>query len=471
MNPEKIRNFVETTWNQSIIPTLCQYIEIPCKSPAFDPNWQENGHIAKAIELVSAWCQGQDIRGMQLKIHQLPGRTPLLLLDIPGQLAETVVLYGHIDKQPEMTGWHEGLGPWKSVIKEDRLYGRGGGDDGYAVFSSLTAIKALQEQNIPHARCLVLIEACEESGSFDLPYYIDHLKDEIVEPSLVIGLDSGCGNYEQLWCTTSLRGLILGMLRVEVLEEGVHSGAAGGVVPSSFRIIRQLLSRIEDENTGQLLLDDLQVPIPEVRKDEAKQVAKILAERVWTDYPWVEGGRPLDVPVEQLVLTRTWQSSLSITGVEGIPKIEDAGNVLRPKTSFMLSLRIPPNCDPVRAADSLKKVLEENPPHGAKISFEVKQATAGWNAPETAAWLTKAIHTASMTYFDQPSVYWGEGGTIPFIYMLGNKFPNTQFVITGVLGPGSNAHGPNEFLDIPMAKKLTCCVAELLYAHAQQCGT
>jgi acetylornithine deacetylase/succinyl-diaminopimelate desuccinylase-like protein len=468
MNPDKIRNLVEETWSQSIIPNLCRYIEIPCKSPAYEPNWQALGHIDRAIELVSAWCLAQDVRGLQLNVHRLPGRTPLLLLEIAGDIAETIVMYGHLDKQPEMTGWREDLGPWRPVIQNERLYGRGGADDGYAVFASLTAIKALQAQGTPHARCVILIETCEESGSYDLPYYLDHLKTQIGEPSLVVCLDSGSGNYEQFWCTTSLRGLISGVLTVEILQEGVHSGAAGGVVPSSFRILRQLLSRIEDENTGEILAPELHVDIPEQRQQEAKKVAQILQDGVWRDYPWVEGVEAAMDDSEQLVLNRTWRPALALVGVEGIPQFADAGNVLRPKTSVMISVRIPPNCDAKLGADAIQRMLTQHPPYGAKVSFEIRKSSPGWNARAVEPWLAKAIDSASLTYFDNPALFWGEGGSIPFIEMLGNRFPATQFVVAGVLGPHSNAHGPNEFLDIPMAKKITCCVANLVYAHYEQ---
>lgn len=464
---DQITQAIEKIWDESIVSTISRYIEIPCKSPAFDAHWQENGFLEQAIELAANWVREQNIQGLKLNIERLPGRTPLLFLEIPGAIDKTVVLYGHIDKQPEMVGWHEDLGPWKPVLKNNRLYGRGGADDGYAVFSSIAAIKTLQQQNIPHPRCIVLIEACEESGSYDLPFYMEHLQEKIGTPQVVIGLDSGCGNYEQFWSTTSLRGLIAGEFTVEILEEGIHSGASG-VVPSSFRLARQLLSRIEDENTGEILLDELKVNIPQERLHEAKQCADILGDLVWTEYPWVGDAKPAQLSGEELIINRTWKPALSITGVDGIPPLEIAGNVLRPKTTFMLSMRIPPLCDPQKAANALKKALEANPPHNAKVHFEIKKTSAGWNAPKTESWLLEEAEKASQKYFNKAAAYWGDGGTIPFMFMLGNKFPEAQFVITGVLGPNSNAHGPNEFLDIPTAKRVTCCVVDLLAAIAKQ---
>lgn len=467
VDSNQLKKFVDNHWDQSIIPALSQYITIPCKSPAFDKNWQEHGYLHQAVDFVATWCRAQEIPGLQLMVHGLAGRTPLILLDIPGQLPQTVLLYGHLDKQPEMTGWHEGLSPWQPVIKDNRLYGRGGADDGYAVFAALTAIKALQQQNLPHARCLILIEASEESGSYDLPFYMDHLADEIGEPDMVVCLDSGMGNYQQFWSTASLRGLVSGVLSVDILTEGVHSGAAGGVVPSSFRIMRELLSRVEDEKTGRILLDEFYVEIPQERIAETHEASQVLGDEVWKEYPWIVGAKPAGDTLDEMILNRTWRPSLEITGMDDIPTLQNAGNVLRPKTQAMLSLRIPPTCNPKQAAQALKKTLEANPPHQAKVSFTIAKESSGWNAPKLEEWLAQAIGQASTTYFGKPAVFWGEGGSIPFMHMLGEKFPRAQFVITGVLGPHSNAHGPNEFLDIPTGKRVTCCIAELLFKHYQ----
>jgi len=457
--------FVDGVWKETIVPTLVEYIKIPNKSPMFDPKWAEHGHMDKAVALIEGWCRGRPIEGMQLEVVRLEGRTPVILMEIPGQSDDTVLLYGHLDKQPEMVGWLDHLGPWKPVLEGERLYGRGGADDGYAAFASLTAIEALQQQKVPHARCVVLIEACEESGSFDLPFYVDHLADRIGTPSLVVCLDSGCGNYEQLWGTTSLRGIVTGDLTVEVLKEGVHSGDASGLVPSSFRILRHLLSRLEDPATGKILPKEFHVEIPEQRLDQAKVMAEVLGDEVTSKYPWAEGVQPVSTDAVELVLNRTWRPALSITGAAGMPALQDAGNVLRPKTSVKVSLRIPPTMDADFAVRRLKQMLEADPPYGARVSFEPEQPGGGWNAPEMAPWLIEAVDRASRTFFEKPAVYMGEGGSIPFMGMLGQKFPQAQFLITGVLGPGSNAHGPNEFLDIPTGRRLTACVAQVLSEH------
>jgi acetylornithine deacetylase/succinyl-diaminopimelate desuccinylase-like protein len=462
------KQFINEMWDTSIIPVLKEYIHIPNKSPLFDSNWQANGYMDKAVELIANWCEQQDINNMGLNIVRLPGRTPLIFLEIPGNSSDTILLYGHLDKQPEMTGWDADLAPWKAVHKGDKLYGRGGADDGYAAFASIAAIKSLQQQNISHARCIILIEACEESGSYDLPYYIEALKDRIGEPNLVICLDSGCGNYEQLWLTTSLRGMVGGNLHINVLSQGVHSGLASGIVPSCFMVLRQLLDRIEDKSNGEILLKDLTVNIPAERKHQAEQAAQILQDKVYSTFPFEQGVDPIAKNLSDLILNRTWRPALSLTGAEGIPLIANAGNVTLPYISFKLSLRIPPTCDKDKAGLALKEALEKDPPFNAKVQFDIEGSGPGWNAPIESHWLTKAANSASLTYFGKESVYMGEGGSIPFMGMLGEKFPRAQFLITGVLGPGSNAHGPNEFLHIPTAKKLTCCIAQIIADHYQQ---
>jgi acetylornithine deacetylase/succinyl-diaminopimelate desuccinylase-like protein len=462
----------ERIWEEEILPKLHDYIRIPNKSPAFDSDWAAKGHMEKAVKLVAGWCESQAkyIPGLKVEVVRLKNdkgveRTPVIYMEIPGTGDDTVVLYGHLDKQPEIAGWREGLSPWEPVREGDKLFGRGGADDGYSSFASLAAIRLLREQGVPHARCVVLIEASEESGSADLPAYIEHLLPRIGKASLVVCLDSGCANYEQLWMTTSLRGLISGNLRVDILSEGVHSGDASGIVPSSFRILRQLLSRVEDEQTGRIRVESLHVHIPQARREQAAAVAEVLGEEVYSKFPWVSGAHPVTADRTEQILNRTWRPALSVTGVDGIPTLSSAGNVLRPFTSVKLSLRIPPRLDAKAASQALKQALEADPPYGAKVSFQGEKASAGWDAPPLEKWLDAAVQEASRAYFGQPYMAMGEGGTIPFMEMLGRRFPEAQFLITGVLGPNSNAHGPNEFLHIPTGKKLTCCVANVISAH------
>ena len=473
MNTKGLAAFVDAIWEDEIIPQLTEYIRIPNKSPMFDPQWVEHGYMDDAVTLMATWARSKlpALGDATLDVVRLPGRTPLIYIDVPaangGSNDDCVLLYGHLDKQPEMSGWADGFGPWMPRREGDRLYGRGGADDGYAIFGSLAALLALRDQGAAQARCVVMIEACEESGSYDLPFYVDHLAPRIGSPSLVICLDSGCGNYEQLWLTTSLRGLTGGNLRVDVLTEGVHSGDASGVVASSFRILRQLLSRLEDENTGRIKPQDFHVEIPAQRIEQAKAVAQTLGNDVFDKFPFVAGMQPVNGDLAELVLNRSWRPQLAVTGVDGLPPLASAGNVLRPFTAVKLSLRIPPTLDGNKAGAALKKLLEENPPHGAKVTLDLEKAGSGWNAPPLSKWLEDAVARASQNHFGKPPAYMGEGGSIPFMGMLGEKFPDAQFLITGVLGPHSNAHGPNEFLHIPMGKRVTMVVADVVARHAQ----
>jgi len=449
------------------VPTLVEYIRIPNKSPAFDPDWAAHGHMDKAVALFEGWARKKltALPGASLEVVRLPGRTPVILIDVPGTGADTVLLYGHLDKQPEMVGWTEGTGPWIPVIKDDKLYGRGGADDGYAMFGALTAISALHEQDVPHARCVVLIEACEESGSFDLPFYVDHLSARIGSPSLVVCLDSGCGNYDQLWLTTSLRGMYAGNLTVRVLDEGVHSGDASGVVPSSFRIFRQLISRLENEMTGEIVAEGLHVQVPPERIAQARRAAAALGDQIYAKFPFAKGTKPVTDDLVELVLNRTWRPQLAITGIEGLPTTGNAGNVQLPFTIAKLSLRLPPTLEVARADAIVAKLLNEKPPYGAEVSFKAMNRATGWNAPALAPWLEQSLTRASEAAFGKPPAFMGEGGTIPFMAMLGEKFPRSQFVVTGVLGPHANAHGPNEFLHIPTGKRVTAVVANVLADH------
>jgi acetylornithine deacetylase/succinyl-diaminopimelate desuccinylase-like protein len=463
----RTRKFIDQCWDDEIVPTLVEYIKIPNKSPSFDPDWASHRYMEDAVALFERWARSKlsSFPGASLEVVRLPGRTPVIVIDVPGEGEDTVLLYGHLDKQPEMVGWAEGYGPWIPRLEGDKLYGRGGADDGYAMFGALSALMALGEQAAPHARCVVLIEACEESGSYDLPYYVDHLAGRIGSPSLVVCLDSGCGNYDQLWMTTSLRGVASGTLTVRVLDEGVHSGDASGVVPSSFRILRQLLSRLEDEETGAVRPAELYVQVPPERVAQARRAAAALGDTVYTKFPLMPGMSPMSEDLTELVLNRTWRPQLAVTGIDGLPTPINAGNVLLPSTVAKLSLRLPPTLDPDAVGDGVRRLLEKDPPYGARVEYEPGSDAAGWNAPALSPWLEESLARASEAAFGAPPAYMGEGGSIPFMAMLGEKFPQAQFVVTGVLGPHSNAHGPNEFLHIPTGKRISLVIAQVLADH------
>ena len=468
---ESVVNHCQRVWRESIIAALTDYIRIPNVSAAFDDDWAAHGYMDEAVALVREWCAARAVAGMRIDVHEIPGRTPLILIEIPafgeGSNDDTVLLYGHVDKQPEMSGWRNGLGPWTPVIENGRLYGRGGADDGYAAFASLAAIEAVQAGGGSHARCVVVIEASEESGSPDLPAHLAALAARIGVPSLVLCLDSGALDYERLWVTTSLRGVVAGVLTVRILTEGVHSGDASGVVPSSFRIARDLLDRVENSATGEILVDELHVKIPPDRIAQAKATAAEFAP-IAHDMPFVDGAQPMtDNPAEQLI-NRTWKPTLSVIGADGFPPMDRAGNVLRPFTSLRLSFRIPPGCDPDRALAAIADRLTTDPPYGAQVTFTGREAAPGWNAPSFAPWLDAALDEASTTSWGRPARAFGEGGSIPFMGMLGEQFPDAQFVVTGVLGPGSNAHGPNEFLDLACGERVTAALSIVLDRHARR---
>ena len=475
---QALGDFTARVWDEQIVPALTDYIAVPAKSPMFDGQWREHGHIDRVVRDAAAWIERQRLSGLKLEVVRLEGRTPLLFFELPATrpgCADTVLLYGHLDKQPEFNGWRSDLGPWTPKIDDGRLYGRGGADDGYAVYAALTALMALDRQGVGRPRCVGVIETSEESGSPDLPAYLDALRERLGNVSLVVCLDSGAGNYEQLWLTTSLRGMVSGVLKVEVLTEGVHSGDASGLVPSSFRILRALLDRLEDSKTGRLLPESFHCAIPASRIEQARATAAILGDEVWKRFPWAcgaDGGPTLPTttdPVEAL-LARTWRPTLSVTGAEGLPELGSAGNVLRPYTSFKLSLRLPPLVDGNAAALRLKSLLEDNAPYHARVAFVPdgrvgQQGATGWNAPEIAPWLGQALDAASRAQFDAPVGYVGQGGTIPLMSMLQQGFPAAQMMVCGVLGPKSNAHGPNEFLHLAYAKRLTAAVAQVIAAH------
>ena len=466
MDHKKARAMIDSAWDESIVPALMDYIRIPNKSPGFDPDWEARGHMEAAAQLMRRWAEANAPDGAQVEILRLAGRTPLLLVDVPGQLDDCVLMYGHLDKQPEFTGWSNGLEPWVPVLRDGKLYGRGGADDGYALFASLTAIGALRDQGIAHARCVILIEASEESGSTDLAHHLETLGERIGSPTLVVCLDAECGNYDQLWCTTSLRGNVIVRLRAEVLTEGVHSGTASGIVPSSFRVIRELLARVEDAGSGAILVEELNRPVPPDRRAQARTAADALGNSVFEKFPFSPGVRPVSNDPYELLLNNTWRPTLCITGADGIPACQDAGNTLRPHTTLTLSFRLPPNMDPEQAAAALRTALERDPPCGARVTAIVESAMGGWNAPALAPWLEASMQAASREHFGRDVMYMGTGGSIPFMGMLGERFPATQFLVTGVLGPQSNAHGPNEFLHLATAKRLTACVSRVLADHA-----
>ncbi len=474
LDPTALQAHIDAAWTKTIIPELVRYIEVPAKSPAFDPDWASHGLLDHVLRGAADWVQAQKVEGLTWEVIQLNDahgvpRTPVLFFEVPAcagkdgtpepASGQTVLMYGHLDKQPEFTGWRSDLGPWTPKIDSGKLYGRGGADDGYAVYASIAALQALKAQGAAHPRIVGLIETCEESGSGDLLPYVDALR-----------VDSGAGNYDQLWLTTSLRGMASGVLKVEVLTEGIHSGDASGLVPSSFRIMRQVLDRLEDSATGRLLPASFHCEVPAERVEQARATAAILGDELYKRFPWAHhdcGGSTVFAlptttdPVDAL-LNRTWRPTLSVTGADGFPTLQNAGNVLRPYTAFKLSLRLPPLVDAPQAVQALKALLEDNAPYQAKVTFEGEGAASGWNAPATTPWFEHALQDASQAHFGAGCGTIGQGGTIPLMNMLSKGFPTAQMMVCGVLGPRSNAHGPNEFLHLDYAQRLTATVAQVI---------
>lgn len=471
MDRAAVAKNVEQAWDESVLPSLSELVKIPAISPAFDTGWAAAGHLDAAIEHLRSWIAARDIAGANIEVVRLPERTPLLVVDIPaseGAPDETVLLYGHLDKQPPLGGWSEGLGPWTPVVRDGRLYGRGAADDGYAGYAAITAIEAVRTHGGAHTRCVVLLETGEESGSSDLPAYLSHLSDQLGNVSLVVCLDSGAGDYERLWLTNSLRGMVSLEVRVRVLDSGLHSGIASGIAPSSFRVLRQLLDRLEDSATGEILVPELNVQIPENRVAEAKAAIEAAPGLVRNVVPWPEGLRPVDEEEVELALNSTWRPTLSVIGADGLPKPADAGNVLRPFTTLVLSFRLPPTADPDAALRAVEERLTTDVPYGAKVTFGHSEAGLGWNAPDPAPWLVEALDQASDEVFGAGWRTMGLGGSIPFMGLLHNAYPDAQFLVTGALGPDSNAHVPDESLHLAFAAKVTSAVAYVLDAHARR---
>ena len=469
MDFAELQNFIDGRWQDDLLPVLSEYIAIPCQSPAFEPDWAERGHMQRAVDLMTHWAREglAAVPGARVEVVTLPGRTPVVHIEIPGEGDAPVLIYGHLDKQPPMAGWSQGRDAWTPSLEGERLYGRGGADDGYAIFAAILAVQALRAQGLAHAPCSILIEASEESGSHDLPHYIEHLAPRLRAPAVVVALDAGCGNYGQLWLTTSLRGQVAGCLSVRVLEEGVHSGDASGVVASPFRIARRLLSRLEDADSGEVVAD-FHAPIPPSRRAQANTAAAALGAGLHAQLPLTEGSHPVHSDPAEVVLNRAWRPQLAVTGVDGLPSVADAAAVMQPSTQLKLSLRLPPTLDAQAAALRLKTLLESDPPYASQVGFRIDMVSQGWHAPDTAPWLSDSLERASQASFGAGLALIGGGGGIPFLAMLGERFPSAQFVVTGVLGPQSNAHGPNEFLHLPTAQRITAVVAQLLHDAASR---
>jgi len=480
--PSRLLAAVKHVWHATdALGALSEYVRVPNLSPSFDADIHTNGLQERAFAVLTRWIEDRataHVRGLKLRVEKLPGRTPLIFVDVAAcggaraARAKPVLMYAHADKQPPFEGWAEGLGPYAPVVRDGRLYGRGAADDGYGVFAALSALAALQREGAAHPRVVVLVEGSEESGSPDLPFYMERLQPEIGEPGLVVCLDSGAGSYDRLWVTSSLRGVLVGDLTVSLLKEGVHSGDASGVVPSTFRVARELLERLEDAATGEVKPEALRPELSaDVRRRAAEAAERLGEQGMVACFPFLPGARPVGGSLAELALNRWWRAQVEVIGGAGIPPSSGAGNVLRPWTTLTLSVRLPPYLDKREAERCLASLFTEPPPpYGATVEFRARKSSQGWSAPPTAPWLDAALERASAGVFGHPAVFQGEGGTIPFMAMLGATFPRTQFLVTGVLGPGANAHGPNEFLHLDYCLGVAACVAHVVAAYVESEG-
>jgi acetylornithine deacetylase/succinyl-diaminopimelate desuccinylase-like protein len=472
MDSEILHGTVVRGWADGVLPSLAGLVEIPAVSAAYDVSWERNGHLRAAVDHVSDWAASRDLPGVRCDVVQLDGRAPLLLVEVPptanATADGTVLLYGHLDKQPPLGDWSEGLGPWHAVARDGRLYGRGAVDDGYSGYAAITALEAVRAAGGEHARAIVLLETGEESGSPDLPAYLEHLADRLGEVSLVVCLDAGGGDYQRLWVTGSLRGIVQATVTVRVLETAMHSGLASGIVPSSFRIMRQLLDRLEDSATGEIKVPEMIVPIPGQRRADAEAVAALEPGATARRYPLVEGMRPASSDDVELILNNTWRPTLSVIGAAGLPEPAVAGAVLRASTTLRLSFRTPPTVDVQAAAAAVTRILTTDVPYGARVEVGDLLTGAGWHAPIPAPWLASALERASDRVFGSQFRTIGIGGGIPFMEMLGRRYPGAEFVVTGALGADSNMHVPDEWLNITFAEQVTEAVAHILDAHARR---
>ncbi len=455
----------ERIWEESIIPSLGEFIEIHALSPMFEPNWDELGELQSTIDLFCSWLDEQGIQGMSYDIHRIGEHSPVLLVTIEGTGSGEVMFYSHLDKQPSRPHlWSEGLHPLKAVRRDPFLFGRGSVDDGYGGYLCVAAIRLLQESGIPHPKATFLIETCEESGSFDLPPYLDALTDELGNPDLIVVLDSGGPSYEHIWVTEALRGLVAGKLSARVSHEGVHSGMSGGAIPSSFRIQRMLLDRVENSQTGEVLIPEMHVEISDKIKREADTLGKILGDELWKSLPVVDTLEAQSKGSSEMLLDVNWRPALSVIGADGIPPVQTAGNVLRTNTDLKLSFRIPPGVKADEVQKIVKATLEANPPYGAEVTYHPTEPADGFHAPPLHEGVAAALESASLHLTGHPPMATWIGGTIPFMAMIQGKYPEACFLCTGSSGPGNNAHGPDEKLHIPHSKRLNVALAAAIAA-------
>lgn len=462
---------VRIGWTGEHLAALSAFVAIPSVSPAFDSAWERSGALAAAVDLVADWFTDRTalpgVRAHRLRIN---GRTPLLIVDIPAFDPDqadgphrTVLAYGHLDVQPAGGGWTV-TDPFRPVVRESRLYGRGAGDDKYVPLAVVAALEALRAANQAHPQVILLLETSEESSSVDLPAHLAAHGGLLGQPDLIVCLDTFVPDTSRLWHSTSMRGIVVADLSVAVAREGLHSGLVGGVVPSSFRLLRALLDRIENSSTGACLLPSLHADVPAGHCDALRRQAE-RSRPPASGLPLLPGVRPLSGdPLAQL-LAQSWEPSVAYVGMDGMPATGAAGSVLRASTTVRLSIRLPPTVRAIDAVAALRATLEADPPAGATVRLDVHGAEDGWSTtvPEG---LGVLLDEAGVAGYGARAAECGGGATIPPLGILARRFPEAAIVPLGLVTPSCNPHGPDEHIDLDSAERLTIALATLLASHA-----
>lgn len=457
---------VREEWD-SALPSLQEFVRIPNLTPRMDKEWETNGLLDKAANHVAEWFRAQDIHGCKVEVLKDPGFSPFVFTEIAAtpnsaKATSTFLMYGHIDKQPHGVGWAPDIEPTSGLVRDGMLYGRGAVDDGYHSYACGIAIKALQRQGIAHSRIVILSECSEESGSVHLGHYVEQLAPRIGCPSAVFCCDAGGDDYETLWATTALRGTLRANVNVSLLKSGQHSGVFGGAFPDAFRVMRLLLARLEDPNTGKILLPELHTKIPVERQSEMTALAEKYGYLPGVSTELLDGVHPQTEDAYQMRVDTSWAPCMTVVGVDGLPSIDKASPVLHPFVKLAVVIRIPPLVSADVAVSAVKEALERDPPYGAKVEAVVT-GYSGWNAPEMKANLKDACERSCQTYFcGNPVAKQCAGGGIPLVNMLNEMFPEAALLVTGALGPGGNMHGPNEALNLEHVQKFTACLAMIM---------
>lgn len=458
-----LKESIQKFWSKEALPALMDFIRLPAKSTAFDPQWKENGYLKGACEFAANWIQ-KTVPDAKCEILEFDGKTPCLFVEIDGyqNSDKTVAFYGHLDKQPEAKGWREGLGPWTPVLEGEYLYGRGASDDGYSVYAMITAIEGLRRCKMPYPRIVAIFETQEESGSEDLPDYLLALKERIGSPECFIILDNQCGDYERLWLNTSLRGTITGTLTVKAMDFGIHSGTFSGITPDSVSIAQALVARIHDPITGRVLLKSLHTTIPELRVQQLKEVANELGDNIWKSAPLLPGVSPKHASNHENLIHSIWEPTLTIIGIDGMPSIKDAGSVIQGQVALRLSFRTPPNIDMNQAMNDIVQCLTQDIPYGCQTTWNDLECNPGWSAPSQKGKFERLFSEAAFDVFNKKTLSNGQGASIGFVHKFEELFPATEIVLIGVLGPQSNAHAPDESLNIRYVQQLIQTISIVL---------